>query len=72
MTPEEQEVYRKACEQTDAIFALEGFEPTNERKAIREAVMNGRVTLVQAGNELREYIKQHKAVEGFMASRSWA
>jgi len=28
MTPEGKEAYRKACEQTDAIFGLEGFQPT--------------------------------------------
>ena len=72
MTPEGKEAYRKACEQTDAIFALEGFQPTEERKAIREAVMADRVTLVQVAHELREYIREHRAVEGFMASRSWA
>jgi len=72
MTPEEKEAYRKACEQTDAIFALEGFQPTEQSKAIDAAVLAGRVTLTQAANELREYIKQHKAVEGFVASRSWA
>jgi len=72
MTTEEKEVYRKACEQTDAIFALEGFEPTEERKAIREAVMTGRVTLDQVISEKVEYAKQHKTIDGFLESRMWA
>jgi len=39
MTPEGKEAYRKACEQTDAIFALEGFQPTEQSKAIDAAVL---------------------------------
>ena len=71
MTSEEKEKYRKVCEQVDAIFALEGFQPTEQSKAIDEAVMAGRVTNRQAREEMVAYIKQHGTVDGFVASRSW-
>jgi len=71
MTPEEQEAYRKACEQTDAIFALEGWQPTEQSKAIDEAVMAGRVTSSQVIREMVAYIKQRGTVDGFVASRLW-
>jgi len=71
MTQEEREAYLEACEQTDAIFALEGFEVTEEIKAIREAVMAGRVTNSQVSKELAEYATQHKTTEGFLESRTW-
>ena len=34
----------KAIRQTEAIFALDGFEPTPHSKAINEAMLEGRVT----------------------------
>ena len=63
---------QEAFRQTDAIFALEGFAPTEQSKAIDAAVLAGRVTLSQAAHELTQYIKQHKTVEGFVATRTWA
>ncbi len=63
---------RSAIEQTDAIFALEGFEPTDQRRAISAAVLAGRVTHAQVADEMREYVMQHKTVTGFVASRAWA
>ncbi|MCW5230623.1 antitoxin VbhA family protein [Verminephrobacter eiseniae] len=72
MSPIEQVKFQKAIEQTDAIFALEGFKPTEQRKAIRAAVMAGRVTNEQAIKEMCEYAMQHKTIDGFVASRAWA
>src|SRR6218665_2542157 len=63
MSPIEQVKFQKAIEQTDAIFALEGFKPTEQRKAIRAAVMAGRVTNEQAIKEMCEYAMQLKSIE---------
>jgi hypothetical protein len=57
--------------QVDAIFQLEGFEPTDQTRAIDAAVLAGRVTRAQVSDELVAYAKEHKSVEGFIASRSW-
>ena len=62
----------KAIRQTDAIFALDGFEPTPHSKAINEAMLEGRVTPSQVIAELKAYLREHKTMDGFVASRSWA
>ena len=72
MTPVEKIDFQSAIEQTDAIFALEGFSPTAQSKAIDAAVLNGHVTRAQVAKELCEYALQHKTIDGFMASRAWA
>jgi flagellar motor switch protein FliG len=72
MSPIEKEALLKAIGQTDAIFALEGFEPTEQRKLINEAVLAGRVSHSQAIEEMLDFIKKHKTVRGFVESRSWA
>jgi addiction module RelB/DinJ family antitoxin len=74
-TEEEQERIERikdAIEQTDAIFALEGFEPTEQTRAIDAAVLAGRVTSSQVVEEMVEYAKQNKTTEGFIESRTWA
>jgi hypothetical protein len=63
---------KDAIQQTDAIFALEGFEPTALIRAIDVAVLAGRVTFTQVAGEMVEYAKQHKTTDGFIESRSWA
>ena len=63
---------RKAMAQTDAIFALEGFEPTPETRVINAAVVDGRVTFAQVIAEVCAYVREHKTMDGFVASRSWA
>lgn len=72
LTPEEQATIRDAIKQTDAIFALEGFEPTEEKRSIDAAVLAGRVTFTQVAEEMRDYAMQHKTTDGFIESRSWA
>jgi flagellar motor switch protein FliG len=72
MSPIEKAALIKAIEQTDAIFALEGFEPTEQRKAINEAALVGRVSHSQVIEEMLEFIKEHKTVRGFVETRSWA
>ena len=62
---------RKAMAQTDAIFALEGFEPTPETRVINAAVLDGRVTFAQAIAEVCAYVREHKTMNGFIESRSW-
>lgn len=71
MSPTEQIKFHQAIEQTDAIFALEGFTPTLQRRAISEAVLAQRVTYDQAAHELSAFILQHKSSDGFIDSRSW-
>ena len=63
---------RKAMAQTDAIFALEGFEPTPETRVINAAVLDGRVTFAHVIAEVCAYVREHKTMDGFVASRSWA
>ena len=62
----------EAIRQTEAIWALEGFEPTPHNKAINEAMLKGRVTPSQVIAELKDYVRQHKTMDGFVSSRSWA
>jgi hypothetical protein len=71
MTEEQKQRYIKACEQTDAIFKLEGFEPDEEKKIIREAVIDGRITLTQVIKERIEYIKINGSSNGFIKTRNW-
>jgi hypothetical protein len=66
------EQMKEAFKQTDAVFALEGFEPTEQTRAIDAAVLAGRITLAQVAEELNDYISEHKTVAGFIASRTWA
>lgn len=56
--------------QTDAIFALEGFAPTDQIRAID--ALAGRVSYAQVAEEMTQYARQHLGVEGFVASRPWA
>ena len=58
----------EAMEQTDAILALEGFEKTEERKAMNRAVLAGRFTHGQLADLLLAYVKQHKTINGFIES----
>ncbi len=71
MSPTEQMKFHQAIEQTDAIFALEGFAPTQQRRAISDAVFAQRVTYDQVAQELSEFILKHKSSEGFIDSRPW-
>ena len=61
----------EAIRQTDAIFALEGFQPTAQKQAIDAAVVAGRVTENQVIAEMVAYAKLHKTTEGFAATRTW-
>ena len=63
---------REAMAQTDAIFALEGFEPTPESRVVNAAILEGRVTIPQLIAEMSGYVREHKTMSGFIESRSWA
>ncbi len=67
----EQTRYTEACLQTAAIFALEGFEPTLQSRAMNEAVLKGKATPEQVKLELVNYIKQYKTTKGFAESKKW-
>jgi len=70
--PEEVARMKENFRQIDAIFALEGFQPTAQSRAIDAAVLAGRVTEAQVIEEMREYAMEHKTTRGFIESRSWA
>ena len=72
MTPSQQAQTLDAIAQTDAIFALEGFAPTDQIRAIDAAVLAGRVSYAQVAEEMTQYARQHLGVERFVASRPWA
>jgi len=72
LTPAEVENIEEAIRQKDAIWALEGFQPTDEIRAVEAAVLAGRITFGQAAEEMRDYAMEHKTMSGFIASRSWA
>jgi hypothetical protein len=72
MTDTEVEAMQEVFAQTDAIFSLEGFDPTEQSRAIETAVLAGRVTLAQVAVEMRDYAMQHKTTDGFIQSRAWA
>ena len=72
MTDEEIARIKDAIKQTDAIFALEGFEPTEQTRAIDAAVLAGRVTRTRVVEEMRDYAMQYKTTDGFIQSRVWA
>lgn len=72
MSPSQTAKTLDAIVQTDAIFALEGFEPTDQVRAIDAAVLAGRISYAQVAQEMKQYTQQHKTVDGFVASRSWA
>lgn len=65
------EKIKNSIRQTDAIFALEGFEPTEQTRAIDAAVLSGRVTRTQVVKEMCDYAMQHKTTDGFIQSREW-
>ncbi len=57
--------------QCDASFALEGFQPTPLHQAINDAVLAGRINLMDANEELRAWLREYKTSDGFLESRSW-
>ena len=63
--------YSEACVQTDAIFALEGFAPTEQSKILDQAILAGKVTPAQVKQEMVNYVNLHKTIDGFAASRAW-
>jgi hypothetical protein len=72
LTPEKIQRMKEAIKQTDAIFALEGFEPTEQTRVIDAAVLAGRVTRAQVAEEMLNYAIQHKTTDGFVQARAWA
>lgn len=71
MTAEQQKILNN-IHQTDAIMALEGFQPDDDMRIIRKAVLAGKVTFKQAADELRDYAYLNKTTRGFIQSREWA
>jgi len=71
LSPAEVRNIEGAIRQTNAIFALEGFEPDDFTRAIDAAVLAGRVSRMQAGDEMRAWVAEHKTTDGFIESRAW-
>ena len=61
----------EAIRQTKAILALDGFHPTADSHALDVAVIEGFVTSAQCIAQIVEYVKEHKTMDGFLASRPW-
>ena len=61
----------KAMEQSAALHRLEGMEPTEISLAIDRAALAGHVSSQQAAKELRDYVKEHQKLSGFLESRPW-
>jgi len=72
LTPAEVESLKESIRQRDAIFALEGFAPDEQVRAVDAAVLAGRITFGQAAEEMRDYVMEHKTTDGFIQSRPWA
>ena len=72
MSNAQRDAYASAITQVEAIFALEGMAPSEQDKAIDAAILAGVVTPERAREELLAYIVEHKTMDGFIASRSWA
>jgi len=71
LTPEEVATMQEAFRQADAIWRLEGFDPTAQSRAIDAAILAGRVTNAQVIEEMEAYANEHKTTEGFIESRPW-
>ncbi|MDR2172877.1 MAG: antitoxin VbhA family protein [Burkholderiales bacterium] len=72
LSVEERAKIQEAIDQTNAIFALEGFQPTEQSRKIDAAVLAGRVSSSQVVEEMRSYVMTHKTIEGFVESRTWS
>lgn len=72
LTPAQRDAYAAAMPQVEAIFALEGFEPDEQSRAIDAAVTAGRVGPEQLRQELIAYARENKTLRGFIESRAWA
>lgn len=72
LPPERRASYAVAIEQTRAVLALEGMAPTEQDEAIDAAILAGRVSPEQAREELLAYVYEHRSVDGFIKSRTWA
>jgi hypothetical protein len=69
LAPDEIAKIKEAIRHTDGIFALEGFEPTEQIRAIDAAVLAGRATRTQVAEEMRGFAMRHKTTDGFIESR---
>ena len=61
---------KNIIKQVDAIFALEGFQPTSSILDTDRAVLAGVGTYAESTKELVDYVKKHKTAEGFVYSKT--
>lgn len=71
LSPERREKLKKAIDFVDASMRLEGFEKTEDKKIIDEALLAGRVDLDTVIREMTEYVREHKTVDGFLDGKEW-
>lgn len=57
--------------QSDAIHRFEGFERSEMREHLDQAVLDGLATNAQIAAELKEYIIKNRTTDGFLESRTW-
>ena len=61
---------QNAIKQVDAIFAFEGFEPSRNILEIDKSVLAGVGSYAESADELIEYVKKNKSVDGFIYSKT--
>lgn len=70
MTAADKEKILKNIKQIDAIFAFEGFTPSQSVIDTDRAVLAGVGSYAESTRELIDYVKKHKSVEGFIYSKT--
>jgi hypothetical protein len=62
----EKQLIQRAITQVDAIFRLEGFEPSDSILETDRVVLAGLGTYAESAQLLIEYVKLHKTADGFI------
>jgi|GEM_PF-6037576 hypothetical protein len=69
MKPTKKEI-SDAIKLVDAIFALEGFSPSESILATDRAVLAGVGSYAESAQELIAYARRHKTTKGFIYSKT--
>lgn len=72
LSPEQRARMQEVIDCVDASLRLEGFEKNDMKRAIDEALLDGRVDSATVSRELLEYVKKNKTVDGFLDDKEWA
>lgn len=66
MIPDQRLRLAEVIRQIDAIFRLEGFEPTAQHRMMDEALLSGCLTPAHLIEQMRGYVLQYGSLEGFI------